>query len=540
MSDKLYNVGMYIRLSKESASYSGDESQSIENQQTILSKFISVMPGWVEKRTYIDNGATGGHFNRQGFQDMMVDVRSGDVNLILVHDLSRFGRNYIETGKYLEEELPALGCRFVAITDGIDTETGENDILPFLNAMNDYYLKNISDKIKTVFQAKAKNGHKLTGTTLYGYTRDPNDHNRLVVDEHAASVVKRIFNMRADGFGYTKIVGVLNRDNILPPRLYYSQKNNRVPPSNTSQHWQIHSLPTILRDEHYLGTMVSFKSRRSYRSGKSSKTSKDEWMKTPDTHEAIIDVELWDKVQKVNERLSKTVENRRVPRPSLFSGKIFCSDCKTPMTFYSGKKEILKDGRVTNCGSYACKTHVVTGFAKCSWHRVYENPLKKIVLDNIRRQAESFQLDEAAMLQKLREKLIGVYSADKATLTAEQHGLKQELHSIDLMVDNLYEDKITGAITAEHFSQLAGKTETRRREVEDRLVAIEKTESQAKTKLGDIQKWIRLIRENAIIEAVDRALLEALIDRVEIGESSKENGVKKQDVWIYYKFVGLV
>jgi len=263
-------------------------------------------------------------------------------------------------------------------------------------------------------------------------------------------------------------------------------------------------------------------------------------MKTPDTHEAIIDVELWDKVQKVNERLSKTVENRRVPRPSLFSGKIFCSDCKTPMTFYSGKKEILKDGRVTNCGSYACKTHVVTGFAKCSWHRVYENPLKKIVLDNIRRQAESFQLDEAAMLQKLREKLIGVYSADKATLTAEQHGLKQELHSIDLMVDNLYEDKITGAITAEHFSQLAGKTETRRREVEDRLVAIEKTESQAKTKLGDIQKWIRLIRENAIIEAVDRALLEALIDRVEIGESSKENGVKKQDVWIYYKFVGLV
>ena len=169
MSDKLYNVGIYIRLSKEGAAYDRGESQSIENQQAMLSKFISMMPGWVEKRTYIDDGATGGHFNRQGFQDMMIDVRKGEVNLILVHDLSRFGRNYIEAGKYLEEELPALGCRFVAIADGIDTESGENDILPFLNAINDFYLKDISDKIKATFQLKAKKGHKLTGTAPYGY-----------------------------------------------------------------------------------------------------------------------------------------------------------------------------------------------------------------------------------------------------------------------------------------------------------------------------------------------------------------------------------
>jgi len=154
MSDKLYNVGMYIRLSKESTAYAGENSMSIENQQAMLSKFISMMPGWVEKRAYIDDGVTGGHFNRQGFQDMMADVRSREVNLILVQDLSRFGRNYLEAGRYLEEELPALGCRFVALADGIDTENGENDILPFLNAINDgaCCLTTFSIKLRSVQQ----------------------------------------------------------------------------------------------------------------------------------------------------------------------------------------------------------------------------------------------------------------------------------------------------------------------------------------------------------------------------------------------------
>jgi len=428
----------------------------------------------------------------------------------------------------------------VAIADGIDTEDGENDILPFINAMNDYYLKNISDKIKTAFQAKAKNGHKLTGTAPYGYMRDPSDHTRLAVDEYAAGVVKRIYQMRADGYGYTKITSALNKDNIPPPRLYYSQRQNREPPANTSQLWQLHSLPTILRDEHYTGTTVSFKFKRSYRSGKSRETSEDERLKIPNTHEAIIDPALWDKVQEVNERHTKTVENRRAPRPSLFSGKIFCADCKVNMTFYSGKKEVLKDGRITSFGSYACKTYVVTGMAKCSWHRIYENPLKRIVLENIRQQAKQIRLDEEGMLQKLRETLINGHTTDKAQMSAERHNLKQELHSIDMTIDKLYEDKITGVITAERFSIMADKTEARRQEIEDRLKELEQSETEAKTKLGDIHNWIRLIKENAVVEEVDREILETLIERVEVGEPAKENGVKTQDVWIYYRFVGRV
>jgi len=181
MSDKLYNVGIYIRLSKENAGRVGNDSMSIETQQIMLSKFVDMMPGWVETRTYIDNGASGGNFDRQGFQDMMNDVRSGIINLVLAKDLSRFGRNYLEAGRYLEDELPSLGCRFVALSDGIDTETGENDIMPFLNAMNDHYLKSMSEKIKAAFVIKAQNGQRPLGIPPFGYMKSPADKSRLVI-----------------------------------------------------------------------------------------------------------------------------------------------------------------------------------------------------------------------------------------------------------------------------------------------------------------------------------------------------------------------
>ncbi len=210
------------------------------------------------------------------------------------------------------------------------------------------------------------------------------------------------------------------------------------------------------------------------------------------------------------------------------------------MTFFTGKKEVLKNGSVTSYESYACKTHVVTGRAECSWHRIYENPLKRIVLEHIKRQAEAIRLDEDGMLERLRDKLIGGDASDKAAVSAERQSLKQELHTIDLTIDKLYEDKITGAVTADRFAEMVSKTEARRLEIAERLDTLEQSETEHKTKLGDIQNWIRLIKEKSVVEAVDRELLETLIERVEIGEPKTENGVKTQDVWVYYNFVGLV
>ena len=536
-ADKLYNVGMYLRLSRENSDYDGHESMSLENQEAMLSKFVGMMPGWVEKRTYVDNGASGGNFNRQGFRDMMEDIRNGIINLVLVQDLSRFGRNYLETGRYLEEELPALGCRFVALADGVDTADGENDIMPFLNAMNDYYLKNISDRIKSVFVAKAQAGHKLTGTAPYGFIRNPENHTMLIVDEYAARIVKRIFEMRADGLGYGKIVAALNQDEIPPPRLYYYLRHGKEPTDKCGKIWQIHVISNIVRDEVYLGHTVSLKFKRNYRNSKSKLKNPDEWLKIPDTHTAIVDTATWDKVQEVNKQLAKRVENARPRQASLFSSKIFCADCNVPMMPNSEKKQGKKTkGERTN--RYSCKTYHVSGRQSCTRHSIREDVLQGIILNNIRTHAAAITIDEGRMTADLHRKLVGDFSSDRADAQKQLGKLKQTLYNLDLKLEQLYEDKITGAITAETFTKLAATAEAERADISNKVAMLEQGTQEAKARLNDIQNWIRLIKENAAVNEIDRNLIDTLIERVEIGESRVESGVKVQDVGIVYNFVG--
>jgi len=537
MNDKLYNVGMYIRLSTESTAYRGEESMSIENQQAILSKFIAMMPSWVEKRMYIDNGATGGNFNRKGFQDMMEDVRSGVINLVLVKDLSRFGRNYLESGKYLEEILPSLGCRFVALDDGVDSEDGENDIVPFLSAMNDFYLKNISDRIKSVLTAKAKNGEKLSGYVPYGYDRSPEHHTRLIVDEYAAGIVRKIFELRTTGIGYAKIAGVMNQDGIIPPRLYYYTRQNREPARCTNV-WHDMTVKAILKNELYLGNTVSFKERtRSYRDNRSVPRNEDEWIRVENTHEPIICEEVWTKVQTLNRAAKKRSESFRKPQKSLFCGFLLCSDCGATLVSNT-EKQIRKTGKIVPYTSYHCSTYSATGGSTCSRHTIYELSLKKLLLDDIRAQAELIQLDGNRMLQSLQSRVADDYVSQKVEIAKERKRIEQRLHTLELQLEKLYEDKVSGTISSVRFSELAQKHEAERQNTETRLAAISKTITEANAKLRDIETWMHLIKEKSTLEDVDRDFLETLVEKIEIGERKVENGAKAQDIRIFYKFIG--
>ena len=540
MSEKLYNVGLYIRLSLENTAYRGEDSMSIENQQAMLSKFVGLMPGWVETRTYIDNGASGGNFNRKGFQDMMSDVRSGKINLVLVQDLSRFGRNYLEAGRYLEDELPSLGCRFVALSDGIDTENGENDIMPFLNAMNDYYLKNLSDRIKVVLTAKAKNGQKATGTAPYGYDRNPSDHTRLIVDEYAAEVVKRIFKLRTIGTGYAKIARILNDEDILPPKLYYQAKCNHEFSENGVKLWQYATIKVILHDEQYLGHTVSFKQKTlSHRDTRVVNRHKSEWIRVENTHTPIVDEQTWTAVQKLNGQTKERYSTAREPQMSLFNKLLVCADCKTKMAV-NVESQRRKDGRIVRYSSYHCRKYSHTGGSSCSWHTIYEISLKKILLADIKRQAKMIELDEDRMLHTLHEQLIGDSKAKQIDRVAEQRELKQQLHTLETQTEQLYEDKVSGLITGERFSELVSFTEVKRSEIEKRIVFLDQSTKNAKAKLSDIQNWMLLIKEKSTLKDVDRDLLETLIEKIEIGERKVENGVKTQDIQVFYKFVGTV
>ena len=537
MSDKLYNVGIYIRLSKEVTRQTRNDSMSIETQQAMLSKFVSMMPGWIETRIYIDEGASGGNFDRQGFQDMMGDVRNGIINLVLVKDLSRFGRNYLEAGRYLEEELPALDCRFVALSDGIDTENGENDIMPFLNAMNDHYLKNMSDKIKASFVAMAKEGKRSVGIAPFGYIRNPADKSKLIVDEYAAGVVKRIFAMRAEGMGYGAITKILNDEHIPTPRLYYYQRQNRQPQANCRMEWHIYMVKRVVADEQYLGHMIFGKTRSmSYRNTKAVPNHEDEWIRVENTHPAIIDQTTWDVVQEIRAVNKQNKANEKKPEPSLFKSKLICSDCHKKLVFHANH-EFRKSGN-PKYNMYHCSTRLSTGGSRCSNHSIYEVVLKNLLLDEVKRHFDLINLDESKMLSTLMDRLNGEHSQEKALSAKERQRLKQELHELELRAELHYENKVSGVISAERFTELALESETRRKEIQARLDGFTESEKAAKLKLADIKRWMGVIKEYSSVTEINRDLIDALVDKIEVGKKLKENGVTSQDVKIFYRYVG--
>ena len=231
---KLYNVGIYCRLSVDDASNSAkaknyipaDESVSIENQRELLSKFV-MLNGWIEKKTYIDDGYSGGNFQRPGFQNMLEDARNGVINLILVKDLSRLGRDFVEVGRYTDVVFPSLGCRFVSVLDCLDSEGDNTDMLHFRSLMNDYHLRDLSSKIKSVLYSKKASGQFTSAFEPYGYQRSAEDKHTLVIDEYAAGIVRRIFDMRSAGMAYGKITAALNQEGVMAPRTYWYKRTGR-------------------------------------------------------------------------------------------------------------------------------------------------------------------------------------------------------------------------------------------------------------------------------------------------------------------------
>ena len=538
--NKLYNVGMYIRLSQESKKQrSGDDSVSIENQADMLNRFVDMMPGWIKTRTYIDDGASGVNFNRQGFRDMMEDARKGVINLVLVKDLSRFGRNYLEAGRLLEEELPALGCRFVALSDGIDTETGENDIMPFLNAINDFYVRDVSERIKSVMKAKAKDGQKLSACPPYGYDRNPADRTRLIIDEYAADIVRRMFTLRVAGVGYTSIAGELNKDGILPPRLYYYRRQKRETRAVCTETWTVRTVKLLLNNEIYIGNTVSMKrGTRSYRDSREYRRDESEWIKVENTHEHIIDTETWDKVQRLNHAAKEYAAKQRQPQSRLFAGLLICPDCGAKMG-YSKSTSKLASGVIAEYGGYICRTFARSGRVTCSSHRISETTLKSLVLGHIQEMANQLTIDENGMLEKLKAKLLIGYKAEKNELQKECRKLEQQLFQLENQMEQYYEDKVEGLVSAEEFYSFINDTEERRSVLESRLTLLKQVMQETEAKTNDIGKWATLIKEKSILREVDRELLESLIDKIEIGARVQMQSEAVQDVKIHYRYVGL-
>jgi DNA invertase Pin-like site-specific DNA recombinase len=521
----------------EAVSY---DSDSVENQVTMLSKFITMMPGWVEQKFYVDDGFSGVSFDRPAFQEMIEDVHKGEINLVLVKDLSRFGRNYLEAGHYLEELLPSLGCRFVAFQDGIDTEDGENDVMAFLNAMNDYYVKNHSDRIRSIMAAKAKDGQKISGHAPYGYRRSEEENTRLVIDEYSAGIVRRIFEMRKEGLGYYSIAKTLNNENIDPPMSYYYKIMSRDDSKVKARTWRPSTLNSMLKDELYIGNAVQLEKKVvSYRDKREVMRPSDEWIRVDGAFPAIIDKALWNDVQAVNCKAAEHIANKKPPQKRLFSDIAICADCGAKLTSIKNVKT-GKRGKTTEYVHYLCVKYHSTGGAECTRHSVSQQSLSKIVLYEIDEMMHKVKLNEKVVIQTLTQKLIGDKRTTQAQRKTEAAVLEKSIHKLETAIGKLYEKRFTGQISEDTFSTQMQFYEIERLQTKERLSVLETTDSEAESKLGDIKNWIRVIKENATVKELSRDLLLILVDKIEVGEGRLVNGVKEQDVVIHYKFIGVM
>ncbi|MDD4493878.1 MAG: recombinase family protein [Eubacteriales bacterium] len=542
---KLYNVGIYCRLSVDDASNTqkhnyidGDESGSIENQRIMLSQFV-LLQGWIETKVYCDDGYSGGHFHRPGFQQMIEDAKKGVIDLILCKDLSRLGRDYIEVGRYTDVLFPTWKCRFIALLDEIDTANDDNDMLHFRSLMNDYHLKDLSNKIKTVFSAKAMKSGYLTGRSPYGYVREESKSHLLIPDPQAAEVIRRIFAMRADGASYNTIARTLNTDGVMTANDYWAVRNGKT--IKKPSLWYIQVVKNILRCEMYNGTLINNKKPSlSYKAGdKRRKTDECEWIRHKNAHEPLIDGDTWEKVQEIERTTIEKGKTQAKRQPALFGSKLFCLDCGTSLSAQTMGH--TKNGVWKREGtSYSCHRHLMTGRAVCSNHTIGERPLKAIVLNELQAYAQSIALDETLLLEKLKKQMAVDNTDNQVFLQKELRRLQALLDESNRLAAILYEDKVAGKISPESFAKLLDKNEQERKKRQAQFDESNLRLTAIQDKILHISKWVEVIKKHTELTDITRPDVEELIDHIEVGESDYSSGKRVQEILIYWQFVGLL
>ena len=538
MIEKTYNVGIYCRLSNDDER--DGESASIENQKLLLQRYVRER-GWNEIDVYTDDGYSGTNFDRPGVQRLIEDAKAKRINVILVKDLSRFGRNYIEFGQYTDYLFPSIGCRFIALNNGIDTEStnGSTDVMCFLNLLNEFYSRDTSKKVKAVKKACAEDGKFMGTYPAYGYKRDPADKHHLVIDEETALVVRRIFAMRCQGMGFRAIAVVLNEAGVQPPGVLYYRRKGQSDPRNVNHQWADTTVQVILRNEVYIGNMVQGKhGTLSYKSRKLVTKPEDEWIRVEKTHEAIIPRDVWDTVVSIDQK-----KVRKSPaaagRKSIFTGLVYCADCGFKMRSHNETRK-YSDGHTQIFHSFICGNYSRSGKTACTIHMIYEDVLSKLVLADIREKAQYAEYDRdrlVAQITRLKDK------ETRSRLSSYEQELKTatvRVSELEKLMQNLYEDKCKGVIPQTVFQTLMQKYESERAEKAAALPELEQKVRAQRGNRQDADRWTDIIRRYTEITELDETILFELVDRIEVGETQKQGALRICDIKVHYRYVGNV
>lgn len=518
---KAWKTAAYIRLSREDmATRNGEraESESVVNQQQIIGDFITAQPDLGEHLVFIDDGATGTNFDRTGFQAMMQEVHAGNINCVVVKDLSRFGRNYTEAGVYMEQVFPMLGVRFIAINDHVDSflRPAEMDsiLIPLKNLLNDSYSKDLSIKVRSAMTAKRKRGEFIGGYACYGYLKDPKDKTKLVIDPETADTVKNIFQWYIEGLGKTPLAKKLNALGVPSPFKQRFMRDGRERPnheyaSKMSWLWSAQTISTILENSTYLGHITQNKrSQVSYKNCKRIKIDKADWIIVENTHEPIIDQYTFDRVQDLMKlRTKSTLTTGNV---YLFSGLLRCADCKRAMERVVVKK---KNGKVYI--NYRCHTYTAYSHDACTKHTIPEHEIEAAVLQTIQQYAQML-LDFENVLKELDYKKHRRSQAEGIDKRLVQ--LQRELDGIEQIKLGLYTDLKRNIITQEDYISLKSgysqKTATLAQQI-----AMLKEERQNLAHKDSLQsEWMTRFRQYGQIDTLTRSLVTELVERIDVHE----------------------
>ena len=446
-SNQIRKTALYCRLSQDDG-IEGD-SNSIQNQKSILRKFAEDHH-FPSPCFYVDDGFSGGNFQRPAFQQMISDMENGEIGIIVTKDLSRLGRNQLHTGLYIEERFPMFGVRYIAINDNVDTDSSEsNDLMPFKNLFNEWFIRDTSRKIRAVLKAKAECGEWLGTRAPYGYRKDP-DTKKLIVDEEAAAIVRRIFAMCAGGSGPSQIARILKKEQILTPTMYAYTRYGITHTCLDTAHpynWSDSAIANLLENEIYLGNTVNMKySTKSYKDKRRVEHPREECMVFENTHPALITREVWDVVQRVRKnkrRLTKMEEQ------SKYSGLVFCADCGSNMVLHRAHT------MSASYNHFTCRTYKKDGEA-CTGHYIRECVLDEIVLEDLRRVTSAAREHPEKFAAYIGSKQSAELQREIRRQEKELAAMRKRKMELDTIFKKLYEDSVLGRITTEQFQMLSG------------------------------------------------------------------------------------
>ena len=509
------------------------ESNSISNQRTILQDYAK-KNGYLHPVFFYDDGVSGTTFERPGFKEMEAMVEAGKVSTIIVKDLSRFGRNYLEVGRFLEIVYPTLGVKFIAIQENVDTLAGTGtEMMPFHNIFNEWYASQTSKKIRAVWAMKAANGKRVSSTVPYGYVKDQNNREVWHIDEPAAAVVCKIFALCLAGLGPLQIAKQLEREKILTPTAYYisvGRDARNAMPANPYL-WADSTVENILANRQYTGCAVNFKTTSvSYKVHKTVYKPEEEWQIIPDMQEPIIDENTWLRVQELR-------KNKRRPtatgRKSLFSGLIFCPDCGAKLHFCAAKS-LKPNQEFYRCANYK------DGRGSCKIHYIRNVVLEQIVQTAVSDLADFVRNYEAVFLYMLSRKTEAEKKTELLAMRQRLTAAQSRISEIDRVISRLYEDNILGKISDERFAKMSSTYEAEQKALEAEVSEVEQKLRDADKASVDLRMLLKGLRDYTEVKELTPELVNTLIQRIEVHNSDRSGGKITVKVDIYFTAAGMI